>query len=277
MLGSIPYHTFPEFHVGPVPVRVFGLFVGLGIAVGTFVFLRFARRRDLDADALASLAWLVVILGLVGSRLVFVMTHLGSFAERPLSALAIWQGGLQFSGAFLIGILAIVWWSRRHPNTPTLTLTDGIVLGLVPGLMIGRIGCYAVGEHLGGQTTFFLGVRYLGGQTREGPIAVGTVIHNTALYEIVLLAPLALLLSVLAHRRARAGAMTVTFLLWYGVQRFTTDFFRSYDRRVLGLTGAQFLCVVMVVAGIVLWARIRRPVEGEPIMPEPGVRVRDPG
>jgi len=28
--------------------------------------------------------------------------------------------------------------------------------------------------------------------------------------------------------------MTATFLLWYGVQRFATDFFRAYDRTVLG-------------------------------------------
>jgi prolipoprotein diacylglyceryltransferase len=52
MLGAIPYHTFPEVHVGPIPVRVFGLFVGLGIVVGTAVFLRFARWRELDWNGL---------------------------------------------------------------------------------------------------------------------------------------------------------------------------------------------------------------------------------
>ena len=61
------------------------------------------------------------------------------------------------------------------------------------GLAIGRIGCYAVGEHFGRTTSFFLGVRYDGGPTREGlepqfptPAdlqlnGVGTVFHQTAL------------------------------------------------------------------------------------------------
>ena len=257
-MAAIPYHTFPVIHLGPVPVHVFGIFVALGILTGAWIFLRFARARGLDPDALSSLAWQVVLYGIVGSRLLFVITHLGDFTGRPLSAFAIWQGGLQFSGAFLIAIVIIVLWLRRHPGVPGLLLTDGIVLGLVPGLMIGRIGCYAVGEHLGHTTTFFLGVKYLGGVTREGPIAVGSVIHNTALYEILLLAPLAVLLFALARRHVPLGLMTATFLLWYGVQRFCTDFLRAYDERVAGLTGAQYLCLGMIAAGLVLAWRFRR-------------------
>ena len=258
MLGSIPYRTFPVIDVGPVPIRVFGVFVAIGILVGSWIFLRFARKRGLDPDALSSLAWRVVLYGIVGSRVLFVLTHLSDYSGRPLAVFAMWEGGLQFSGAFLISIVVIVWWSRRHPDVPGLTLSDGIVLGLVPGLMIGRIGCYAVGEHLGHTTAFFLGVKYLGGATREGPIAVGSVIHNTALYEIVLLAPLAVLLFALARRHAAEGVMTATFLLWYGTQRFLTDFLRAYDKRVGGLTGAQYLCLGMIVGGLVLAARIRR-------------------
>ncbi|MGE5228046.1 MAG: prolipoprotein diacylglyceryl transferase [Planctomycetaceae bacterium] len=264
MLGSIPYRTFPVVHVGPIPIHVFGVFVALGILVGASIFLRFARRRGLDTDSLTSLAWWVVLLGIVGSRALFVLTHLSEFADRPFAAFALWQGGLQFSGAFLIAIVLLWWWARRHPDVPGLTLSDGIVLGLVPGLMIGRIGCYAVGEHLGHTTTFFLGVRYLGGLTREGPIAVGSVIHNTALYEIVLLTPLAVLLFAEARRHVRPGTMTATFLLWYGVQRFSTDFLRAYDERVFGLTGAQYLCIGMVAAGLVLVVRLRRHGADEP-------------
>ena len=213
MLASIPYRTFPVLHLGPIPIRVFGVFVAIGILVGSWVFLRFARQRGMDPEALTSLAWRVILLGIIGSRLLFVLTHLSDFTDRPLSAFALWEGGLQFSGAFLIAIIVIVWWQRSHREVNTLSLTDGIVLGLVPGLMIGRIGCYAVGEHFGNETTFFLGVKYLGGGTREGPIAVGTVIHNTALYEFILLAPLAALLFWMARRNAPAGAMTATFLL----------------------------------------------------------------
>ncbi len=54
------------------------------------------------------------------------------------------------------------------------------------------------------------------------------------------------------------GWLTATFLLWYGTQRFLTDFFRAYDETVAGLTGAQFLSLGMVAGGLVLALRLRR-------------------
>jgi prolipoprotein diacylglyceryltransferase len=54
------------------------------------------------------------------------------------------------------------------------------------------------------------------------------------------------------------GWLTVTFLLWYGVQRFLTDFLRAYDRTVAGLTGAQFVCLGMIVAGVIIAVRLVR-------------------
>jgi phosphatidylglycerol---prolipoprotein diacylglyceryl transferase len=261
----IPYRTFPGIDLGVFTLRTFGLFVAFGILVGTWLFLRFVRERGLDHTELTRLATWVVVLGIVGSRLLFVVTHPGRFTEDPLSAFAVWEGGLQFSGAFLVAIVLLWWWGRRHPDVPTLLVSDGVVYGLTPGLIIGRIGCYAVGEHLGGSTSFFLGVKYLGGETREGPLEVGVTYHNTALYEMLLLLPLFVLLDVLRRRGAPPGTLTGTFLLWYGVQRFATDFLRIYDETAFGLTGAQYICIGMVVAGVALLLRVRRSARITPV------------
>ena len=80
MLSSIPYRTFPDVHVGPLSIHTFGIFVALGILVGASIFLRFARQRGLDPDALSSLAWRVVLFGIVGSRVLFVLTHLSDYS-----------------------------------------------------------------------------------------------------------------------------------------------------------------------------------------------------
>lgn len=258
MLGAIPFETFPIFHLGPLPIRTFGLFVATGILLGVWILARFARDRGMDADALSSLAFWVVGLGIVGARLLFVVTHPSDYAENPLRAFALWEGGLQFSGSFLVAIVLIWWWLRRHPEVNGRTLMDGLVYALVPGLMVGRIGCVAVGEHLGNATGFFLGWTYLGGETREGPLTVGVTYHNTAIYEIVFLAPLAVILFSMARRRVAPGRMAATFFLWYGVQRFATDLFRTYDREVFGLTGAQYLAIGMVLGGLAILAGIRR-------------------
>ncbi|MEX0755288.1 MAG: prolipoprotein diacylglyceryl transferase family protein [Actinomycetota bacterium] len=265
----IPYRTFPEIDLGPFLIKTFGLFVGVGIAVGVWVFLRFARRKGLDTEALTSLAWRVVVFALIGSRLLFVLTHLDQFTDDPLSVFAVWEGGLQFSGGFLAALVVIWLWLRKHPEVQALVLTDGMVLGLVPGLMLGRCGCYAVGEHFGGETSFFLGTEYRGGETREGPIVPGTTIHNTALYEILLLIPLLILLWQMNKRGVKEGWITATFLVWYGTQRFLTDFLRAYDKTVLGLTGAQYMCVGLVAVGVGLMVNLRRKGRDESVTPDP--------
>ena len=157
MLAAIPFRTFPQVTIGPLTIRTFGVFVAIGILVGVTVFLRYARERDLDADLLSRLAWWVIVLGIVGSRLLFVLTHWSEFADDLPSVFAVWQGGLQFSGGFVFAVAYLLWWMRRHPEVPRAVLADGLAYGLTGGLMFGRLGCYAVGEHLGRETSFFLG------------------------------------------------------------------------------------------------------------------------
>jgi len=254
----IPYRTFPGFDIGPLTIRTFGLMVGLGMLVGSIVFIRHVSRAGIESKRLERLALWTIVLGLIGSRIAFVLTDLDSFADRPWAVVALWEGGIQFSGGFIVAIVYLLWWLRRNRDVSGLLVSDGMVLGLSVGLAIGRVGCYAVGEHLGGTTDFFLAVHYLGGETREGPIPIGARIHNTALYEMLLLLPLIALLLWMARRGVPKGWMTATFLIWYGVQRFATDFLRAYDRTVLGLTGAQYVCIGMFVAGVAFAVWLRR-------------------
>jgi hypothetical protein len=50
------------------------------------------------------------------------------------------------------------------------------------------------------------------------------------------------------------------FIISYGVLRFLTDFVRINDETVFGLTGAQYMCLVLVPFGIwVLWQAFHAP------------------
>jgi hypothetical protein len=61
-------------------------------------------------------------------------------------------------------------------------------------------------------------------------------------------------------RKVRPGpglAMGV-FCLWYGVFRFASDSLRVNDERILGLTGAQYLCLVLLPTAAWILRRVRR-------------------
>jgi phosphatidylglycerol---prolipoprotein diacylglyceryl transferase len=286
VLAAIPYTTFPEISLGPLTLRTFGVMVALGVVGGSMVAARWGERVGVPSDETISLATRMVVAGVVGARLTWVVTHLEAI-DSPLDVIAVWEGGLQFSGGFLAALAVGLPSFRRWPSLTRWRMLDGAALAVVVGAAVGRIGCYAVGEHLGGPTGFFLATRYEGGPTREGanplrdgvpPLEVGQVIHNTSLYELLSLAVLGGLLWWLLHRRrAVAGTAVGTFLVWYSLSRFGTDFLRAYDQTVLGLTGAQMMCLVLFPVGVAVLvvarprlARAAAAAEEEAPPPPPG-------
>jgi prolipoprotein diacylglyceryl transferase len=262
-LSGIPYHPFPTIDLGPVPIRVFGLMVAIGMLTGILLAARRNARYGIPRADTERVAYWLIGAGLVGARLLWVVTHLKDI-HNPLDVVAVWDGGLQFSGGLIAAVLLAPFLTRRWPRGSRWALLDGTVLGLAVGQAIGRIGCYSVGEHLGGPTDFFLGIHYLGGRTIEGPLTTGTTYHNTALYEIIWLLPIIAALFWLDRRRVTAGTLTAVFCLAYGVARFSTDFLRIYDKTVLGLTGAQYMCIALVLfAGWILLTARRREARNQ--------------
>ena len=259
MLAAIPYTTFPTIDLGFFELRTFGLMVGIGVLIGAVLAAKYCERWGVSRDTTYSLATRMVIAGVLGARLTWVVTHWDQI-DSPIDVIAIWEGGLQFSGGFAAAVIFGFPTFRKWSRLTRWRSLDGYALGLTIGLAFGRVGCYSVGEHLGGPTDFFLGTRYDGGSTREGPPVVGEVIHHTALYELLHLLVLFGLLSWLLRRRPPVvpGTAIGIFCLWYGVGRFLTDFLREYDETKLGLTGAQWMMLLVMAAGVWILGWVRR-------------------
>ncbi len=270
LVAAIPYTTFPTIALGPINLRTFGFVVAVGVLIGAWLAARYGEEHGVPRDTTYSLAMRMVLAGVIGSRITWVLSHLDDL-DSPLDAIAIWKGGLQFSGGFVFAVIA-GYPVYRHWNRLTRWHSlDGYAYGLSIGLGIGRIACYSVGEHFGRLTSFALGVRYDGGSVRESslgdvPLEKGLVFHQTALYELIYMVALFLVLTWLLYgRKTRPGpgvAMGV-FCLWYGVFRFASDSLRVNDERLLGLTGAQFLCAALVPTGLWILLRVRRQLAGD--------------
>ncbi|HEX6568342.1 MAG TPA: prolipoprotein diacylglyceryl transferase [Acidimicrobiales bacterium] len=264
MLAAIPYTTFPTIDLGPLNLRTFGLMVALGVLLGAWIAAAYAERFGVARDETYRVATWMVLAGIVGARLTWAATHADQI-ENPIDVIAIWEGGIQFSGGFIAALAVGLPFFKRWSKLLRWRVLDGYAFGLSLGLAIGRIGCYSVGEHFGRTTDFFLASRYDGGEVREPslgdvPLVPGTTFHNTSLYEFLYMVVLFAVLGglvVAARRRGREvapGTLVGVFVLYYGVLRLYSDSLRVNDERVAGLTGAQWMCIVMIPAGAwILW------------------------
>lgn len=145
------------FHIGPIGVHWYGLFMAFSVLVGAVYFYRHGRQLGLDEDFLLNLAMIVVVAGVIGARLLFVLANYPSwFIRDPLQVLKVYEGGLSWHGGLLGGFLAgYIYLRRRHKDVDALA--DLTVPGLALGYTIVRIGNIFNQEVLGRPTAFWFG------------------------------------------------------------------------------------------------------------------------
>mgnify|MGYP000142369962 CR=1 FL=1 len=145
------------FSIGPISVRWYGIFMAVSILLGMIYLINEGKNRGVDEDDLYNVVLLVVICGVIGARLMFVLTNYpGWFIHDPLQVLKIYEGGLAWHGGLLGGVLA-GWWYTKRKDLNLFMLADLAVPGLCIGYILVRIGNIFNGEVLGRTTAFSFG------------------------------------------------------------------------------------------------------------------------
>ena len=190
--------------IGPVAIRWYGFFMAVSMAIGLHVLVKHGRRRGYDEDFLYNVSALMIIGGIIGARLVYVLTNPGDYFApgRYGEILRVDHGGLSLHGALLGGALAGWWYIRRSLGGPAWAhfsrLLDLAVPGVAVGYMLVRIGNIFNQEVLGNPTT-----------------ALPFPRHPVQLYASAAGLGLLLLHHRLARRRPPAGYLFWSFLYFY--------------------------------------------------------------
>ncbi len=234
-------------HAGPLMVSWYGVVVAVAIVVGAWLALREARRIGLSADRVESVAFWVILGGIVGARALHVIDRWDQYAGDPLRVLAIWNGGLAILGAVLGGTLAGIVGALRN-GLPVRRLSDAVAPGAILGQAIGRFACLFTGDAVGRPTDGF-GITYL----NPGAIAIpqrGVAYEPVFLYEMLWDLGVFALLWILRGRLRRDGQLFALYLGLYAFGKFALTYLRTETVWVAGLQEAQLLAVVAVVLAI---------------------------
>jgi len=256
------YRTVQMITLGPFHIRLWGLLVGEGIAAGLLLTARLARRCDIEDQYVWNLGAIVLIAGIVGSRLLWALqpSVVGDTLAHPVQAVAFWRPGLTLIGGLLAAIIAGIWYVRRA-RLPVLVIADLAAPGFGLGLAIGRLGCFLTGLHPGRPTGLPWGIDYL-----------GAIRHPIPLYESLLGLILLGLGLMLLRRRITPGATAASVTATYLVGRSLLDLLRAgklsgSDPRLFGgltLTQTVSLVAAPLALGLLVTiiARSRNPQEG---------------
>jgi len=239
----------PEIDILGLSLKTFGLCFGLSFVVSGAMVARRLKELGRPVDWAYEMVFAALVGGLLGARLYWLAQHPDQFSE--LSAVLGGSGLVWFGGA-LGGAVGVLLWAYRK-GMFNLQLLDLCSPALAMGYAVGRIGCQVSGDgDYGTPTDLPWGMAY-----PDGAVPTLDVVHPTPIYETVAMGLVAWALWR-AREALRPGVLFAFYLFLAGTERFLVEFVRRNDEVVAGLTEAQLLSLVMMLAGLTWIVMARR-------------------
>ncbi len=245
------------FQIGPIPIHTYGFLIAVGFLLAVSIIRKLAVRSGLNVDRVLDLTFWSLIVGFVGSRLLFVITRWESFSSDLPGIFKVWEGGLVFYGGPILVLPFLLYYVKKY-RLPLWKVMDVLTPGLVIAHAFGRFGCLAAGCCYGKPTGTSFGVRLYSNLVERR--FQGIPLHPTQLYEAAALLTLFAGLLLVFKKKQFDGQVVLTYFMAYPIIRSIVEIFRGDLIRgfVIDevLSTSQFISI-LVFFGAFIALRIR--------------------
>ena len=236
------------FSIGPLHFYGYGLMIALGIILAVCVAEKRAGHYGLDSSRIFGLGITAAVSGILGAKILFVITEIPSIVKDPHVFLqSLTSEGFVVYGGIIFGILCCMFYCR-HNKMDFIRYFDLTMPSVALAQGFGRLGCFLAGCCYGRATTAWYGMTFHASSYAPHDIAViPTQLISSAFNFINFLA-----LSLFA-RKAKKGQVASLYLLNYSIGRFLIEFLRDDPRGNVGaLSTSQFISLFIFVIGLIL-------------------------
>lgn len=239
------------FSIGPVTVHGYGLMMALGILSAYYMVEYRAKKRGMDTDKVFYMAAWAVAAGLLGAKLLYLITRLPEIMAEPALLVHSLKDGFVVYGSIIGGVFG-AWLYCRKSGLPFWKLFDLTAPALALAQGIGRIGCLLAGCCYGMQVSeknpigiVFSDSAYAPNGVPLFPAQIVSSLLNFVHFGVLLF---------LSKKLTKDGQIAGCYLIFYSIGRFVLEFFRGDLIRgnVGTLSTSQFISVFMVLAGLFL-------------------------
>ena len=246
--------------LGPIKIYSYGAMQVVALIVGILWGKWIAKRENVDPEKIVDLGIWLIIGGIIGARLWYIVEFWEQFSDNLWEVFAVWRGGLVLYGGLIGGTIAGVIFAKRS-KVPLKKLMDICAPPLALGIGIGRIGCFLNGCCYGklsphglcfpkGSPVYYqqLADHLIG---RSDPVSLPVI--PTQLISSLDCAIIALVLFVVWRRfRIYEGFVFYVFMVLYAIHRFLIEFLRYHpESSMVGpLSIAQVMSIFLFVGAL---------------------------
>jgi phosphatidylglycerol:prolipoprotein diacylglycerol transferase len=247
--------------------------LALSFLIGIYWAMSRAEKRGIEKNRVMDLSLIIVICAIVGSRLLYVITHLDEFRGRWLDTFSPFQSsgeigllGLTMLGGVLLALAAILIYCKIK-KLSVLKLSDSMAPAFALGIFLTRIGCFLHGCCFGKACDLPWAVTFPL-ISPAGSILPGQHLHPTQLYSSLYGLVILIVILLLDRKPRFDGFLLSVFFMLYGLFRFSVDFLRYYESSVkvsfggISLTINQLISLAMFGCGLTLFIILRKRYGG---------------
>ena len=232
------------FTIGSIKIYSYGVMLAIAFVVSLNLASTQCRFFNIKKDAFSTLVIILLVSGIVGARIVYVLSNLDFFIQYPLDVFMINRGGLVFYGGLILSPFFGIAYAKRV-EISILDAADLIAPFIALGHSIGRIGCFLNGCCFGRPTDSIFGMQFPFGDVR---------VYPTQLFSSAGLFCIFLVLFFVQKRRKFKGQIITLYFIMYGFFRFAIEFFRGDLASLFyGLSLTQIISIISIFAGILLF------------------------
>ncbi len=254
-----------QFHIGSITIAIYGITFAIGIIAGLFVASKVAKEFKQEENDFWDFAIRVIIGGLIGARIYYVVFSWDNYKNNFLDVFKIWEGGIAIYGGVIGAFLtAFIFCYRKKLNG--FTLADSAMPALILGQAIGRWGNFFNREVYGRFTDNLVAMRLPIAAVRSvdttpeliaasQQLGEGTEfiqVHPTFLYESVCNLTIFALLMIFRKKRAFNGEMCLWYFFGYGVVRFIIEGIRIDQLYLTGtkIPVSQVVAIILITVAV---------------------------
>ncbi|MEA3328671.1 MAG: prolipoprotein diacylglyceryl transferase [Candidatus Omnitrophota bacterium] len=238
------------FKIGPVNIYSYGVMVALGAIVAVYLAQQQAKKEGFKAEIIVDLGIYLLISGILGARLLYILTNIRQYLVNPVEIVMLHHGGLVvYGGIILAGFTGVLFLKRG--KLPVLKIIDIVIPYLALGQAIGRIGCLLNGCCYGRPTDLAWGIYFPG---------TSLALHPTQIYFCLNALAVFLILNIVQKTKRFNGQTFISYFLIYPVGRFFIEFLRGDSPCIIFdmFTLSQLISAVVFFTALILYAKKRR-------------------
>ena len=242
------------FKFGFIKLHTYGLMIVIGFLFGLYLIQKQAQKEGLNHERIIDISFWGLGLGLLGGRIVYILTRFSYFLDNPVEIFKFWEGGLVFYGGFLGGVFAFWFFSKRY-KLPMLQTMDLAVPSLAIAHFFGRLGCFFAGCCFGKPAP---GLAWA--VTFRDPLSLappGIPLHPTQLYDALNALIIFAITFSLRHKKKFYGQLLLIYMMLYSIGRSIVEIYRGDSIRGFVIDGvlstSQFISIFIFLSAAVLW------------------------